>query len=584
MRRIFHQSNLAIILAILSLVAATKAEEKSEPKGEWSFFGIGSCHINGRSVKDYERWVPEMANLGIHYNRSLQAGWGSVEPKKGEWSWGNADEQWAYLQEKGIETGIILIGSPSWNKSDPPGHLPVNNLEGWSEYVFQTVKHFSGKVKYFEVWNEPPNFTGKVQTPEDYAKIVIAAYEAAKRANPDCQIGLAAKSVHIAYLRSVILAGAKDHFDWISLHPYEVLEGISKDTGLEAVFFHIVPTLRKMLQEVNPEKADVPLTYTELGCDAKRLGEETQASTLVKAYVLAAASGVSSVQWFEGRDGDSGPLGLLDGKGKPRLAFHSYAQLVKTLGQEPNYLGWVSVAGDGYGLVFQKEEEQPVMVAWTLDREGAELNWRGAELQAVSAISGEEKSGPTIPLGRRPVFLTGIPEKVIDQAKANREKPLTRRGDFSKAESVSLTFGGDWAEEHGLFSRSGDSVGEAVVAYGGSARAGDVPGGNLFVVAPEFLSYDRKPIEIILELRRKDPKQTAGFNLRYESLEGFKSTGNWYTIPESDQWHTARFRIEDPCFVSYWGYHFVLDSDGQKFSQYMLRKVEVRNMGIPAHE
>ena len=98
--------------------------------------------------------------------------------------------------------------------------LPVNHLPGWSRYVTEMVKHAKGRIKYWEVWNEPPNGTGRDQTPADYAKIVVAAYNAAKAADPACQIGIAAKSVHVNYLEQAIKAGAKDHFDYLTLHPY----------------------------------------------------------------------------------------------------------------------------------------------------------------------------------------------------------------------------------------------------------------------------------------------------------------------------------------------------------------------------
>ncbi|MCB1212660.1 MAG: hypothetical protein KDK97_25270, partial [Verrucomicrobiales bacterium] len=167
-----------------------------------------------------------------------------------------------YLSEHGFTFGGTLIGNPRWNDKDERGSLPVNNLKGWSAYVTAVVKHVNGRIKRWEIWNEPPNFTGKDQTPADYAKIVIAAHDAAKAVDPDCKIGLAAKSVHIHYLEQVIQAGGRDHFDFITLHPYEVLNGIVDNAGTESVFMHIVPTLRKMLAIQNPAKADVPVIFT----------------------------------------------------------------------------------------------------------------------------------------------------------------------------------------------------------------------------------------------------------------------------------------------------------------------------------
>ena len=87
------------------------------------------------------------------------------------------------------------------------------------------------------------------------------------------------------------------------------------------------------------------------------------------------------------------------------------------------------------------------------------------------------------------------------------------------------------------------------------------------------------PIEITAEVRRKEDNKNAGFKLVYESPEGFKTAGHWYTIPDNERWHTAAWRIEDPCFVNYWGYNFALVSDGDEFNQYYLRRVTVRKAG-----
>ena len=102
-------------------------------------------------------------------------------------------------------------------------------------------------VKYWEVWNETPNFIGK-GTAADYARTVVAAYDAAKAADPTCQVGLSIQSQNVNWIEQTIEAGAKDHFDFIAVHPYETL-GVVESDGCEAEFMSIVPTLRKMLAQ-----------------------------------------------------------------------------------------------------------------------------------------------------------------------------------------------------------------------------------------------------------------------------------------------------------------------------------------------
>ena len=109
-----------------------------------------------------------------------------------------------------------------------------------------------------------------------------------------------------------------------------------------------------------------------------------------------------------------------------------------------------------------------------------------------------------------PVLVLGVPNEWTAKAKANRGKPFPWGGDYTGANLVSITFG-ETAVEKGLHTRSGSAVAEAVVAYGGPARAGNVPGGSVFVVDPNFLSYEAVPIEItaVLSYTRTPARRAA---------------------------------------------------------------------------
>lgn len=556
------------VLVVATLVAITSGRLSADE--DLGPFGIGSCHVNNRSMQDNARWIPQMKAIGLRYYRTCHTSWAAVEPREGQWKWDTLDQQMEYLTQQGFSYGGILIGNPEWNTNDERGNMPVNNLPAWSTYVSAVVGHCKGKVKRWEVWNEPPNFTGKDQTPADYAKIVVSAYRAAKAADPHCLVGLAAKSVHINYLEQVVKAGAKDHFDFITLHPYEVLNGVADNVGTEPLFMHIVPTVRKMLAAQSPGRANVPIIFTELGCDLKK-GVDTQAHALVKAYTMSIAQGVACVQWFEGRDGDSGPLGLLDNQGTPRPAYNALAQMIRHLGQHPDYVGWVLFDDRHPGFVFQGDKTT-VLVAW--GQSGAGEIHLDAKVKIVDPLTGNAVSADRYPLTSAPIFVLDVPETLLRQALANRRKPLPWGGDFSDAKTVSITMGAAQTEQ-GLHTLSGDSVAKAVTAYGGSARAGSVPGGNMFIVDPGFLSYTTEPIEITAVVRRNEANDNSGFKLVYESTDGFKTAGNWYTVPDNKKWHTVKWTINDAQFVSYWGYNFSLVSDGNVYNKYYVQSVSV---------
>ncbi len=152
-------------------------------------------------------------------------------------------------------------------------------------------------------------------------------------------------------------------------------------------------------------------------------------------------------------------------------------------------------------------------------------------------------------------------------------------GDYTTADSVSVTMG-EKAVEKGLHTQGGDTVAADVLAYGGSARSGSIPGGNVFMVDPNFLSYTATPIRISVVVRRDAANDNAGFNLVYEAETpgAFKNAGTWYTVPDNKEWHTATWEVRDARFVSYWGYNFSLVSDGDQLNKYDIQSVTVTKL------
>jgi hypothetical protein len=268
-------------------------------------------------------------------------------------------------------------------------------------------------------------------------------------------------------------------------------------------------------------------------------------------------------------------MGLLDGKGEPRPAYTAMAQMIEHLGQHPAYLGWVLLNDKDYGFVFSGVKGT-VLITWAPRGKPDHVDF-GQEVELVDPTSGKSVKANSCELTVGPILVLDPPEKLTAQAKTNKSKPLPWGGDFSDAKSVSITFG-EKAIEKGLHTGSGADIAAAVVAYGGSARAGDVPGGNVFIVDPSFLSYTSTPIEIEVVVRRNPANDNSGFKLIYESTSGFKNIGGWYTVPDNKQWHTKKWRIEDPQFVNYWGFNFNLESDGNKYNKYLIQSVTVTKL------
>jgi len=224
-------------LAILLLAATAGQSQDSE-----SPWGIAPSHSASWGVGS---WSKEIGETGIHWMRGFHQG--------------EMDRVLPIIEKNGFQVAGIL----QWSSKKAKEHtFPSDALPEWKAYVGETIKRTKGRVKYWEVWNEPPNFSHS-KSPVDYAKIVAAAYAAAKEADPTVQIGLAAQSVNLNFLAQALEAGAAGNFDYVTVHPYEVMDMVAR--GWEPQFMSIVPTIRKMLADKSPKQKDVPVWFTEVG-------------------------------------------------------------------------------------------------------------------------------------------------------------------------------------------------------------------------------------------------------------------------------------------------------------------------------
>src|SRR5215207_8508614 len=67
-----HMTSAPLLASLVLAAVFTAHAADSPPKDPAALgpFGIGSCHTNNRSVRDAERWVPQMEAIGLHYFRS----------------------------------------------------------------------------------------------------------------------------------------------------------------------------------------------------------------------------------------------------------------------------------------------------------------------------------------------------------------------------------------------------------------------------------------------------------------------------------------------------------------------------------
>ena len=109
--------------------------------------------------------------------------WRNFEPKKGTWSWQDGDALVKDAADNNLEIGAILMGSPPGAKTAHA--FPMDDLDGWSDYVSAAVGRYHKQIRYWEVWNEGnAGFNDGHHTTADYAKLAAVSYEGGPQGRP----------------------------------------------------------------------------------------------------------------------------------------------------------------------------------------------------------------------------------------------------------------------------------------------------------------------------------------------------------------------------------------------------------------
>jgi hypothetical protein len=101
-----------------------------------------------------------------HDLKSGTSMWKYIEVNDNTWNWTNIDSWVNAHYAAGRELVFTLYGTPAWTSARPtelcaygPSYLGVASEPGdmtkWSRFCTQIATRYLGKIKYYEIWNEP---------------------------------------------------------------------------------------------------------------------------------------------------------------------------------------------------------------------------------------------------------------------------------------------------------------------------------------------------------------------------------------------------------------------------------------------
>jgi hypothetical protein len=218
--------------------------------------GVNPFGINVFLNEEVEEWKRErsvqmIAEAGFHWLRQ-EFPWEDIEIHgKGDFedrrhaphrsAWEKYDHIVALAEQYGLELVPRLSNPPAWSRAagDARGtYAPPDDLADWGDYVYAVVSRYEGRVRYYQLWNEPniyPEWGEQAVDPEGYTRLLCEGYTRAKEADPAAIIisGALAPAValtwrdlsDVVFLQRMYDAGASACFDVLAVNDYVLWSG-----------------------------------------------------------------------------------------------------------------------------------------------------------------------------------------------------------------------------------------------------------------------------------------------------------------------------------------------------------------------
>jgi hypothetical protein len=302
----------------------------------------------GRSINDPPQATAAMSELGVRSMR-VDAPWASIETAPGRYrvpDW--LEEAVDSARARGIEPLLILAYGHPLHGADKPRSDSAR--EAFARYAAFLVRHFEGRVRWYDLWNEWDAHTGRTTpgTADDYVALARLVYPAVKRSDRRAMLlsgGLTPYGIERGFMERFIELGGLPYVDGVSLHPYNFLERTA-NTPEDAIAE--LDRIHAMTVAAGQER---PIFVTEMGYPAFAgrggVDRRTAAEYLSRFMLLAAARPhVAGVWWYCLRDQGTDPandrhaFGVYDAAWRLKPAGRALRAVAAVLAERERRVAW----------------------------------------------------------------------------------------------------------------------------------------------------------------------------------------------------------------------------------------------------
>ena len=391
-------------------------------------FGMNT-HMEREPVEHLSCNLEMLSQCGVKWIRGWW-GWGMAEKQPGRFDWAEFERQYHLVTKSQMHLMPILLRyypsyEQAWAGLVDTIQRPPYKLEQWGSFVSETVARFKGRVRVWEIWNEPGYSQGF--TPESYAELAQTTYRQARRADSECRlIGFA--GVPTSFMAKAAAAGALAAMDIVGEHSYGQL------ARPETAMLERCSEVRSLLAE---HGKPMPIWHTEQGTGADGDGyvaglltEQECASALVRGYVCALAAGVEKFFWFSAQTSPTYGWAVFYEDYVPRPRLVALNGLASRL-EGAVFHTSLKLGDDAEAYVFQKGQDAVAVVwgrAWPVALHASSVQPEVKVIDMMGNVRSHVRGGAEMDVSLRPtlpVYLVYTSAKARHVAECLRNMNLT---------------------------------------------------------------------------------------------------------------------------------------------------------------
>ncbi len=456
---------------------------------------IGDDYFDGSSpLSRVQRHFAIAHRLGVRYLRCAFS-WDAIEPAPGTYDWRFWDALVALAARNDVQILPYVAYTPKWAARDATDfwRQPPRDPRLYADFMYTIARRYRGRIRSWEIWNEPDNRDYWMGTADEFAPLAIDAAKRIREADPSAVLILGGMAYGPGPFFRTLIARyhIDDYVDVIAMHAYP--ETWDNERA-ETIFQQWIPAMHALilgdhsgdalwLNEMGyADYRYVPNKASMYGVSVFYDYEHTrvyQADMLFKFEAMALASqDVSLAGWyriddFAPTDTRSGPdqvndhLGLVDSSGHPKpdfaaLAFFSHL-----------FSGPVRVLHPG---ITTPPNSEAVVEAF--EKRGARSIPRGTACCVPAGVVGR-----------------GVQIVVVAWLRSSREGEVSQRtGEVhdARSETIAVTLPCRTAHDLATFNAEGGAAESSARLAGRELTNIDLSGGQLFIARASCSAADAR--------------------------------------------------------------------------------------------